>query len=263
MVARPSRRANASGHWTRRRATSCCASWPASRRSRVRRATILTLLAVLGPMHPAFADQNSIGETLRREVVARSTPTTIRPHNARGDRARLRRRLARHGRAGFRHEPAGVAAAGGGRCRTGGGAGDRGAGRLLAGQARYRRPPARGGAQGPAAGPGDRRWPRGPERRAAKPRRARATAVRRRTHQSLCVPVRARHRRLSGAAGGEMAADSPAMRHRAPPSRWSCSRGMRTTLDTVIQLDLERPLGTDLPRRGANGRAPGGRSLAG
>ena len=36
----------------------------------MRRATILTVLAVLGPMHPAFADQNSIGETLRREVVA-------------------------------------------------------------------------------------------------------------------------------------------------------------------------------------------------
>ena len=33
------------------------------------RATILTLLAVLGPMQPAFGDQDAIGDTLRREVA--------------------------------------------------------------------------------------------------------------------------------------------------------------------------------------------------
>ena len=109
------------------------------------------------------------------------------------------------------------------------------------------------------AGPRDRRRPRGPERRPAEPGGARAAALRRSRPTSRASPAASpspspASRRSSQRRWRRTFAQRSAPT--VPRSREAMFTGMRTTLDTVIQLDLERPLGTDLATaRGERARA--------
>lgn len=223
----------------------------------MRRATILTLLAVLGPMQPAFGDQNAIGDTLRRDVVvplyadydqAAQRLAATAPDCAGDWRATVGPPFVTSLLAWRRLEAAGVGPAA-----------------VPETAARVYFWPDKHGTAGRQLAAALKDQPAGLETSAGLAGQSAGLQSLAALEQLLYgdAPTSAFACRFALAIAGfqaQMAARIAAEFARDPAAGATFAlamfAGMRTTLDTVIQLDLERPFGRDLAgARGERARA--------